>query len=163
MKPHIWIDADSCPRLVRDHVVRYAAGASLEVTFAANRPIRADGGFEMALCGRGKDSADDYIEARATTADLVITRDILFAARLVEKQITVINDRGGIFSKENIREKLEDREFDLQLAEAGLKSPRTSTYGRQQLARFAGCFDREIRRLRRQDALLRPDTESGRP
>lgn len=148
MSVQIWIDADSCPTRVRDHVVSYAKKINIPVIFVANKPISAKfENFTMIICEQEKDSADNYIYNHVNKNDLVITRDIVFADRLVSKEIAVINDRGTQFTKDNIKDKLADRDFDLQLAEIGLGGSKKNTYGQKQFIKFANCFDKVLHKL----------------
>ena len=142
----IWIDADSCPTLVRNHVTKTAAKENLTVNFVANKSIKTDNeySFNMIICDKEKDSADNYILEHAEESDLVITRDIVFADRLVAKKITCINDRGTVFSAENIKELLSERNFDFELAQIGLVQHFNEGYNKQKFAKFANCFDKII-------------------
>ena len=76
--------------------------------------------------------------------DIVVTRDIPFAARLVEKNIVVMNDRGLIFSKENIEDKLREREFSLNLAGIGFGGNKGNYYGEKELGKFSRAFEQKI-------------------
>ena len=98
-------------------------------------------------CPQEQDAADDYIVNNVQENDLVITRDIPLAARLVDKSITTINDRGTSFTKDNIKQKLSDRDFDLQLAQIGLGGFKPNTYDKKLLTKFINCFDREITKI----------------
>ena len=102
----IWIDADSCPVPVRNHTVKTAAKLGLQIFFVANKQIPCEySPFEMIICGNEKDAADTYILEHAGENDLVITRDIVFADRLVTKGVHAINDRGTEFTSEIIKER----------------------------------------------------------
>lgn len=148
MIKHIWIDADSCPLLVRNYVVKYSAKLQIKVTFVANKKITCEENFpfEMIVCAQTKDAADNYIIENAESEDLVITRDIVFADKLVDKNILCINDRGTVFTKEIIKERLSTRDFDLQLAEMGLVKHHNEGYDKTKFTKFANCFDRVIHR-----------------
>lgn len=143
---HIWIDADSCPTLVRDYLIRYSAKLSIKVYFVANKPIPSEekAPFEMIICSTEKDAADNYILEHCTQNDIVVTRDLLFAQKLVEKQTTVINDRGTVFSKENIGPLIKEREYNLQLAEMGLVKHYNEGYDKKKFSAFANCFDKTV-------------------
>ena len=146
----IWVDADSCPSLVRNHTVKMGNKLGAKVVFAANKTITCDtsvGPFEMVVCGAEKDAADDYIYENCKSGDLVITRDIVFADRLVEKGIACINDRGTEFTREMIKERLSSRDFDLQLAQIGLVKHFHEGYDKKKFANFANSFDKVIHRL----------------
>lgn len=142
----IWIDADSCPALVRNYLVRMGAKYKLKVIFVANKQIPCDEKlpFEMIICKEEKDSTDNYIFDKVLPEDIVITRDIVFADRLVSKNIKCINDRGTIFNPQNIKELLSDRDFDLNLSEMGLVKHYNEGYNKKKFAAFANSFDKVI-------------------
>ena len=100
----------------------------------------------MLICPSGKDSADNFIVENAEKKDLVITRDILLAERLLEKGITAINDRGTLFTEEKIQYMKEERELSLQMESLGLKKGKNwNTYSQKELAAFSRCFfDRKV-------------------
>lgn len=145
----IWIDADSCPALVRNHAVKIGKQLQLKVYFVANKEIKCDftDGYEMIICNQEKDAADNYIYSNVQPGDLVITRDIVFADRLVEKNISCINDRGTIFTKDNIKPLLSSRDFDLSLAQMGLVKHYNEGYDKKKFAAFANSFDKVIHQL----------------
>jgi uncharacterized protein YaiI (UPF0178 family) len=145
----ILVDADSCPKPARELILRTALKRELTVIFAANRPIPgiAGPGAVMELCPPGENAADNRIVELAEPGDLVITRDIPLAGRLVEQGIPVVDDRGGRYTGENIRERLSVRNFWVDLAESGLGMERKATYGKKELKTFADALDRELSRL----------------
>ena len=103
----------------------------------------------MIVCPQEKDSADNYILSNAQKTDLVITKDIVFAEKLVEKDITAINDRGTIFTKENIREMISERNYSLSLAQIGLVNHYKEGYDKKKFSKFANCFDKTLHQLLR--------------
>jgi uncharacterized protein YaiI (UPF0178 family) len=145
----IFVDADSCPRPARALVVRSAARNSIKAHFAANRPIPGiEGEYAvMDICTAEEGAADDHIAESARPGDLVLTRDIPLAARLVEASVMVIDDRGRIYTRENIRERLSLRDFIVGLAENGLEKERSASYGKRELKAFADSFDRVLSKL----------------
>lgn len=145
----IWIDADSCPSLVRNHAVKMGNKLNFKVVFVANKniPCTEKAPFEMIICNEAKDAADNYIFDNSKEKDLVITRDIVFADRLVTKGICTINDRGTVFTKENVKELLSTRDFDLQLANCGLVKHYNEGYDKKKFAMFANSFDKVIHQL----------------
>lgn len=146
---NIWIDADSCPAMVREHSVKIGHKYNLKVFFVANKniPCKLNLPFEMIITETQKDSADNYIFENSSTEDIVITKDIVFADRLVEKGVYCINDRGTHFTKENIKELLSDRDFDFQLAQAGLVKHFHEGYDKKKFAKFANCLDKILHKL----------------
>ena len=93
-----------------------------------------------------QDAADNYIVSNADSNDLVITRDIPLADRLVDRNIVTINDRGLVFTHENIKEKLSIRNFNFNLYTNGIISEKTGRFGKKELNDFANCLDREIQK-----------------
>ena len=158
---HVWVDADSCPRSVRDYIIKKAASLSLAVTFVANRAVPVDEKllinkkpfFETVVCKNTPGAADDYIVRRAEKGDMIVTRDIVLAAKLAERGLCVLNDRGTSYTKESAKKKLADRNFNMQLAEAGLTGNKKNVYGKKEFALFAACFDKEIIKLIRERSL----------
>lgn len=147
MIKNIWVDADSCPLLVRNHVTEYSKKKGIKVFFVANKNIICDfpDSFTMITTDPQKDSADNYIFEHAKSGtDLVITRDIVFADRLVQKGVLAINDRGTEFTKEIIKERLSERDFNLQLVQLGLSKPYHEGYDKKKFEKFCNCLDRVI-------------------
>jgi len=140
------VDADSCPKSARDLVIRRAKKINARVIFAANRQIEADGA-EMVICSNKENAADDRIVELAEKGDLVVTRDIPLAKRLVEKEAAALDDRGRVFDKNNINELLSLRNFKVGLADNGLDIDRIANYGKKELKLFADSLDRLITKL----------------
>ncbi len=145
----IFVDADSCPKLVREAVLRAAKRTGVPAVFAANRTIPGIEGenITMEICPAKEGAADDFIVLHAAEGDLVITRDVPLASRLVEHAIIAMNDRGRIYTRENIREQLSLRDFMVGLAENGLEYERTASYGKKELKQFAEGFDKTLTKL----------------
>lgn len=147
----LWVDADSCPRQVRELVCRTGIRLEIPVVFVANRKIDMPKSplFSMVLAPTSADAADDHIVQSAIIGDLVVTRDIPFAKRLVDASVRVINDRGIVYTTENINERLSIRNLMLDMHRNGLVPEKTSQYGKKELQNFANALDREISRLRK--------------
>jgi uncharacterized protein YaiI (UPF0178 family) len=147
----ILVDADSCPKPARELILRRAKKLGIRLIFAANRPIPGaaeDGSYaQMEICSGQENSADDRIVELAETGDLALTRDVPLAKRLVEKDVAVLDDRGRVFTKENINELLSLRNFSVGLAENGMEIIRTANYGKKELKTFADSLDRMLTKL----------------
>jgi uncharacterized protein YaiI (UPF0178 family) len=115
--------------------------------FAANRPIPGLAADEMELCPPGPNAADDRLVELAEPGDLAVCRDIPLAKRLLEKGVSVIDDRGRVFSRENIGEMLSLRDFMVGLADNGMETERIAHYGKRELKSFADSLDRTLTRL----------------
>lgn len=145
----VFVDADSCPKPVREAVLRAGKRTGVPLVFAANRPIPGitGEGITMEVCPDIEGAADDFIVSAALEGDLVITRDIPLASRLVEQSVAVMDDRGRIYTVENIRERLSIRNFLVDLAENGMERERIASYGKKELKQFADGFDKILTKL----------------
>ncbi|MBB5226204.1 DUF188 domain-containing protein [Treponema ruminis] len=147
LKFSVWVDADSFPAKARDFLVSHALSKEVSVNFVANHEIKSpDPRVKMVICQKEHNAADDYIFENAAENDIIVTRDILFAARLVEKNISVMNDRGVLFSKDNIEDKLREREFSLNMAQIGLGGNKGNYYGDKEFKKFATLFETELQK-----------------
>ncbi len=155
MIKNVWIDADSCPPQVRKHVVKYCSTRGISVYFVANKPVECavadQNSFGMIVTDSAKDAADNYIFGHVTggtltnpSPDLVITRDIVFADRLVTKGVHVINDRGTEFTPDIIKERLGERDLNLQLVNLGFTKTYHEGYDAKKFEKFCNCFDRVV-------------------
>jgi hypothetical protein len=144
----IWIDADSCPKDVRDVIVRAGTKRGIHCVFVANKkiPLPSAPFISFVKVPEGADQADSYIKEHLKSGDIVITRDILLAADLVPRGITVLNDRGEVFTRENIGEKVSLRNISLKLRQEGLLDNGDKTFGKKEIKAFADTFDRELTR-----------------
>ena len=78
---------------------------------------------------------------------MIITRDIPFAARLLEKNAVVINDRGFEFTSDNIKSKLSERDIMKTFYESGLAVQGLKSYGKKEAFDFANRFDAVLTRM----------------
>lgn len=145
----LFIDADSCPVRIREIICKTAKRLQVPAIFAANRPIPiSKNSYCTSVVTEAQDqAADTYILAHAAQGDIVITRDIPLAKQLVDAHIKVINDRGGIYTAENIGERLSVRNFMYELSINGLAPERTKAFGKKEIMEFAQALDRETRYL----------------
>ncbi|NRA62764.1 MAG: YaiI/YqxD family protein [Psychrobium sp.] len=109
----IWVDADACPVVIKDILYRAAHRTKIEMTLVANqllsvppspyiKTLKVDSGFDV---------ADDEIVLRMESGDLVITSDIPLAAEIIDKDGQVLSHRGELHTKENIKARLNIRDF----------------------------------------------------
>ena len=85
----IWVDADACPKGVREILCRASVRTKIETNFVANStiPLPKAKQINFVQVPRGFDVADDEILSRASPKDLVITSDIPLAADLIDKGV----------------------------------------------------------------------------
>ncbi len=144
----IWVDADSCPIQVRNIISKASIRLNLKLYFVANHEIKnlKNALSQMIIVESVKDSADNYIVENAGDNDLVITRDIPLAERLVNKNIVTLNDRGTVFNHENISYLRSIRDFNFQMAQYGITADKTGTLNQKDISNFSNCFDRELQK-----------------
>jgi hypothetical protein len=149
----IWVDADSCPVRVRQIISKASLRLSLPLVFVANRsiPIPSHQFISFIKTDEKEQSADNYIIAYSKEGDLVITRDIPLAASLVELGITVINDRGILFTADNVRERLSIRDFMYEIRSNGLMTDKMGAFNKKDLQNFSNTFDSVLTRLLKKD------------
>jgi uncharacterized protein YaiI (UPF0178 family) len=109
----IWVDADACPKVIKDILFRAAERTGVLVTLVANQPLAMPRlpSLRALTVSSGFDVADDAIVARAEPGDLVITADIPLAAEVIAKGAAALSPRGEQFSPDTIRGQLTLRDF----------------------------------------------------
>ncbi|MDR3283745.1 MAG: DUF188 domain-containing protein [Treponema sp.] len=129
-------------------VQRFSSRLNIPSIYVANRiiPLPENPLFTMIVTGNSEGAADDHICEHILPDDIAITRDIPLAERLVARNITVLNDRGVLFTPENIWERLSLRNFNLALVEIRESAEKTMVYNKRDVGNFANCLDREITR-----------------
>jgi uncharacterized protein YaiI (UPF0178 family) len=145
----IWIDADSCPAKVRTIIGRASTRTGVPAVFVANReiPLEKEPLLRMEIVAGNEGAADDYLADTASPGDLAVTRDIPLAERLVNKGLCVLNDRGDVYTRDNIRERLSIRNVMLEFRLNGMMDSPERTYGDREVKAFAAAFDRHLSRL----------------
>lgn len=120
-KPTLWIDADACPKVIKEVVFKVSQRLKLKVVLVANSGIHIplDPLITLIKVDKGADVADQYIVAHVQPQDIVITADIPLAAFIVEKGATAINVRGELYTEENVGERLSYRDFMKELRDQG--------------------------------------------
>ena len=119
----IWVDADACPVVIKDILFRAAVRTNTQMTLVANQAIRVPPSAYISFLrvNQGFDEADNEIVKRMQAGDLVITGDIPLAADVIEKGGTALNPRGELYTKENIKDRLNMRDFMETMRSSGLE------------------------------------------
>ncbi len=151
----VYVDADSCP--VKDEVYRVAYRYALTVHVVANQSVRVpdDDRFRLVLVGDRFDEADDWIAERVGEQDIVITADILLAARCLERGARVLGPRGRVYRDESIGEALAEREAQAFAREMGLASGGPPPMRDRDRSTFLQRLDAMVQEIRR--GRSRPD------
>ena len=142
----IWVDADACPRPVKEVLYKCADRNQVLTTLVANQYIKTPPSkfIESTQVPGGFDVADDEIVARLSALDLVITADIPLADEVVAKGGAALNPRGMLYTKENIKDHLQRRDMRESLRDTGLISGGPDAYGKKELQAFANALDRYV-------------------
>ncbi|WP_025731900.1 YaiI/YqxD family protein [Carnimonas nigrificans] len=147
----IWIDADACPRAIREIIVKGATRTHTAATFVANHalPIQRSVTVSVLCVPQGADAADRLIVERANAGDLVITADLPLAHDAIEKGALVITPRGEPLDRDNIKARLGMRDFFETLRASGEHTGGQKTLGERDIRDFANAFDRLLTRISR--------------
>lgn len=167
----LYVDADSCPKNLRQVVLRAIMRKNLISFFVADRPLKdieiayqqhtselrkaaKEAGeidemtlraikspISMIIVKPGMDSADDWIVENASLPALAITHDIPLASRLVEKGLIVLDDRGKTYTRENMAQRLSVRNAMTEFREMGLFAEKHERMGNKQIKAFSDAFD----------------------
>ena len=144
----IWVDADACPRVIKDILFRAAERVGVSVTLVAYQPISLPPSrlIRAIQVSAGFDVADNEIVKRLEAGDLVITADIPLAAEVIAKDGHALNPRGQIYTKENIRERLNMRDFMDSLRSSGIDTGGPAALNARDRQEFANALDRFLAR-----------------
>jgi uncharacterized protein YaiI (UPF0178 family) len=141
---HIWVDADACPKAIKEILFRAAERTGVFVTLVANQPLVAPRlkNIQTMRVAPGFDVADNEIVKRLAGGDLVITSDIPLAAEVVAKGGYALNPRGELYSMDNIQSCLSMRDFMDSLRSSGVETGGPSPFSQSDRQSFANQLDR---------------------
>jgi len=147
----IWVDADACPKPVKEILYRAAERTRIELILVANSTLVVPRStlISSRTVAQGPDVADKAIVEWAEPGDLAVTADIPLAAALVEKGVLAIDPRGELYSAENIRQQLSMRNFMDALRGSGVDTGGPSTFGPRERQAFANQLDRLLSQVLR--------------
>ena len=140
----IWVDADACPSVIKEILYRAAERRRLQLILVANRLLRVPPSpyIRAVQVPQGFDVADRHIADSVAAGDLVVTADIPFAAAVLEKSAHALNPRGEFYSRENIKELLDLRNFMDTLRASGVDTGGPAAFGQADRQAFANQLDR---------------------
>jgi uncharacterized protein YaiI (UPF0178 family) len=147
----MWVDADACPKVIKEILYRAAQRVKVPLTLVANHPLQVPRSplIRSLQVPGGFDVADNYLVQHCEASDLVVTADIPLAAELVAKGIVAINPRGEQYTPENIRQRLAMRDFMQQMRDIGQASGGPPPLDSSDRQAFANTLDRLLaKRLR---------------
>ena len=148
----IWVDADACPRPVKEILYRAAERTHIALVLVANQPLAVPRSalISTRTVAAGLDAADNAIIGWAVAGDLVVTADIPLAAAVVANGVTAINPRGELYTAENVRQQLSMRDFMDSLRGAGVQTGGPPAYDQRDRQAFANQLDRLLAGMSRE-------------
>lgn len=144
----IWVDADACPKPVKEILFRAAIRTQTELTLVANQMLTvAKSPWIRALqVPQGFDVADNEIVRRVAAGDLVVTADIPLAAEVIARGARVITPRGETYDSGSIAAALTLRNFMDTLRSSGVETGGPAAFGASDQREFARQLDRYLAR-----------------
>jgi len=145
----IWIDADACPKPVKEITFKASFRLQIPVCLVANTYLETPSNslITSVQVKKGADIADFYIVENVIKNDLVITADIPLAALIVNKEAIAINPRGMLYTKENVREQLSMRNFMQNLRDSGVETKGPPPFGTKDKELFANSLNRLLTKM----------------
>lgn len=170
----VLVDADSLPKSVRSIVIKAAIKRNLDITFCSDRFLKdiqaaynlhtsslrniakeegetdkqkisnIKSTIKQIVVETGENSADDKIVELAESGDLAITHDIPLSDRLVSKGAIVIDDRGSIYTEDNIKTRLSLRNAMTELRSYGVNLEKSGSMSAKDVKAFADAFSKTL-------------------
>lgn len=140
----IWVDADACPKMIKEILFRAAIRTKTSLTLVANSLLTYPSSpfIRAVQVEKGFDRADHYIVTHINPHDLVITADIPLAAEIIEKQGLALNPRGELYTENNVRQRLNIRDINEQLRATGQRVGGPPALSIKEKTAFANALDR---------------------
>ena len=148
---HILVDADACPVVIRDILYRAAQKRGIKLTLFANQSFQIPASPLISLyqVAKGPDMADHEIVARVKEDDLVITADIPLASEVLENGALVVTPRGERYTENNIRQRLQMRDFMETMRSSGEYTGGPSALSLTDRKNFSDQLDSLLTRTKR--------------
>ncbi len=144
----IWVDADACPRAIKEILYRAAERVKIRLTLVANRQLHCPRSsyLHVIQVPSGFDEADHRIVGLMQPGDVVVTGDIPLAAAVVEKGGHALGPRGEQFTEDNIQERLAMRNLMDHLRSTGLETGGPAALSKSDRQAFANGLDQLLTR-----------------
>lgn len=143
----IFIDADACP--VKEEVYKVAWRRAVPVKVVSNAYLRVPDHplIERVVVPDTFDAADDWIASEADTGTVVITGDILLAARCLKVGATVIGQNGKPFTAASIGSAIATRAIMADLRAGAGVTGGPPPFAKSDRSRFLQALDDALVRL----------------
>ncbi len=140
----IWVDADACPKVIKEILFRAADKRKIQVTLLANSYMWVPPSpyIDFLKVDAGFDEADKQIVQKLSGGDLVITADIPLAAEVIKKDAYALNPRGELYTEDNVQARLSMRNFLDELRSNGVDTGGPAEFSLKNRQNFANQLDR---------------------
>lgn len=140
----IFIDADACPKAIKEVIFNLAKRTSIEVIFVTNQFLTLPTlpNLRLLQVPSGFDVADDEIVRQVTKGDLVISNDIPLASQVIAKGGTTINNTGKIYTEQNIQQHLAMRDLMAHLRDNQQITSHSKPFSMQDKTNFANTLNK---------------------
>ncbi len=148
----IWVDADACPVVIKDILFRAAQRTQTATVLVANKMMAmpASSFITRLIVSAGLDAADNEIVKQLKPGDLVITSDIPLAADVIEKGGQALSPRGELFTQDNVRARLNVRDFIETMRASGVHTGGPAPLNQKDRQAFAAQLDKILlKKMRR--------------
>jgi len=147
----IWVDADACPVVIKEILFKAADRTKITTTLVANHHVRIPPSpfISFMQVSSGFDVADDEIVKRINASDLVITSDIPLADEVIDKGGIALSPRGELYTKENIKSRLNIRDFMDTMRASGVNTGGPPALNQTDRQNFANHLDRIITQFKK--------------
>lgn len=140
----IYVDADACPKVIKEILFRAAERLQIQLTLVANKllycpPSKVIRAMQVPA---GFDVADNKIAQLVEPGDLVVTADIPLAADVIARGGHALNPRGEFYTEDTIQERLTMRNFMDGLRGSGVETGGPPTFSQRDCQAFAKQLDR---------------------
>lgn len=144
----IWVDADACPKPIKEILFRAATRTQIELTLIANQMLAVPKSpwIRSLQVPKGFDVADNEIVQRVAAGDLVVTTDVPLASEVIAKGAKVITPRGETYDAGTIAAALTMRNFMDTLRSTGVETGGPAAFSASDQREFARQLDRYLAR-----------------
>jgi uncharacterized protein YaiI (UPF0178 family) len=142
----IWVDADACPKIIKDILLRAAERTKTLIIFVSNQLLILPSSqyISKVKVSSGFDVADNYIVKHMEQGDLIITADIPLADAVIDKDGVALNPRGELYSQSNIKQRLSIRDFATHLRDTGVHTGGPNKISKSEIQAFANYLDKYL-------------------
>jgi uncharacterized protein YaiI (UPF0178 family) len=145
----VWIDADACPKMIKEITYRAAVRTQITFTLVANQPLTTPLSpyIKKIQVSAGFDMADKKILECMEKGDLIVTADILLADAVVDQGGVALDPRGRLYTTHNMKQHLSTRNFNTELRSAGMITGGPATLSKKEIQVFANSLDKYLTSL----------------